>query len=407
MDDLSENFLHSLEPLSSLSQTSLSRIAQGARREQLPPKVKLSASEETTSLVFVVAGTLTVVSEADSIESIRSGTPRALKPVFRGTGKEIFAFATTPTEILLLDKIFLENVQNEDSLAGYEVQDVEVNAFESEIFQKVYEACQTGQLVLPSMPEVALQLRKVAQDPNVKVSDLSRIIQGDPIVAGRIVQAANSPLYRGQRPIAAVKDAVVRLGLETSRNLAMSLAMKNTFQAKSAALRERMYTLWEHSVQVSSLCYVLARAHPPLDPERALLAGLVHDIGETPILTYPNFTIEQVGSTVFTTTLQKLRPIAGMLVLNAWGFDPSIACVAEGAEDWLRDASTEADYCDLVVAAQLCLDADKLLPQLTTPANRIPALRKLGLASEDHQKTIELMRSAQDGTAAVSELLRH
>jgi HD-like signal output (HDOD) protein len=406
IDSVSETLLHSLEPLGALTHGSLTRVAEAARCERLPPRVKLSASEGNSSLVYVVKGTLTVVSEASSTESIRAGTPRSLKPVFQGTNKELFAFSTSLADILLLDKTVLEKLQTEENLTGYNVQDVEVNSLESDIFQKVYDACQTGQLTLPSMPEVALQLRNAAQDPNVKVSDLSRIIQADPIVAGRIVHAANSPLYRGQRPISGVKDAIVRLGLETSRNLALSLAVKNTFQAKSPFLRERMYTLWEHSVQVSSLCYVLARAHSPLDPERALLAGLVHDIGEVPILTYPYFAMEQVGSSALEETLQKLRAVAGVLVLTAWGFDPSIVSVAEAAEDWLRDPSAEADYCDLVVAAQLCMNADTLLPQLSVSAREIAALRKLGLSGEDQHETTQLMDAARKGTAVVTQILQ-
>jgi HD-like signal output (HDOD) protein len=406
-DFVSETFLQSLEPLGTLTQASLMRVVEGARCEELPSRVKLTAAEKTSSLVYVVRGTLRVVSQANSIEAIQAGTPRALKPIFQGIDTELFAFATTPIEILLLDKTVLEKVQNQENLAGYNVEDVEVNALESEIFQRVYDACQTGQLALPSMPEVALQLKNTAQDPNVKVSDLSRIIQADPIVAGRIVQAANSPLYRGQRPIGGVKDAVIRLGLETSRNLAITLAVRNTFQVKSPFLRERMYALWEHSVRVSSLCYMLARAYPTLDAERALLAGLVHDIGEVPILAHPDFAVEQVTSTALSETLRKLKPVAGVLVLSSWGFDPGIVSVAETAEDWLRDPSTEADYCDLVVAAQLCINADTLLPQLSVSPKNVAALRKLGLAGEDQQETAHLIDAVRQETAAVAEILQH
>nr|MBS0020613.1 HDOD domain-containing protein [Gammaproteobacteria bacterium] len=406
IDSVSEMLLQSLEPLDALTHASLTRVAEEVRCERLPPRVKLNASKGTSSLVYVINGSLTVVSEASPPEPIRAGTPRSLKPVFQGTSTELFAFSTVPVDILLLDKAVLEKLQTEENLTGYDVQDVEVNSLESEIFQKVYDACQTGQLTLPSMPEVALQLRNAAQDPNIKVSELSRIIQADPIVAGRIVHAANSPLYRGQRPISGVKDAIVRLGLETSRNLAISLAVKNTFQAKSSFLRARMYALWEHSVQVSSLCYVLARAHPPLDPERALLAGLVHDIGEVPILTYPDFAAEQVASSTLGEALEKLRAVAGVLVLTAWGFDPSIVAVAEAAEDWLRDPSAEADYCDLVVAAQLCVNADTLLHQLSVPPREIAALRKFGLSGEDQHETTQLMDAARNGTAMVTQILQ-
>lgn len=406
IESAAHKLLSSLEPLNALSPASLIQIAEKVRWQKVAAKVKISAGKETTSLMYLVQGTLAVVSGSTIVESMRAGTPRALKPIFQRTEPELFALSTSSIELLLLDKAILERLQNQETLSAYDVHDMEVNPLESELLQTVYDACQTGQLELPTLPEVALRLRRTAKDPNVEATDLSKIIQSDPIIAARVVQAANSPLYRGQNPIHGVKDAVIRLGLDTSRNLAISLAVKNTFRAKSPLLRQRMHALWEHSMEVSSLCYVMAQAQPRLNPERALLAGLVHDIGEVPILAHPDLTPELISVDAFTQALHKLRAMAGVLVLTTWQFEPDIVSVAEAAENWLRDPAPQPDYCDLVVAAQLCINADTLLPTLSLPPQDIPALKKLGLSGENQEEMMQLIGAARNDAATVSHILQ-
>ena len=97
---------------------------------------------------------------------------------------------------------------------------------------------------------------------------------------------ANSALYRGQAQIETLQQAVVRLGLETTRKQVMTYAVKELFQSKTAAMKAHMQRLWKHSQHVACLCRLLANHLKGFDLEQAQLAGLIHDLGEVAILQY-------------------------------------------------------------------------------------------------------------------------
>ena len=97
---------------------------------------------------------------------------------------------------------------------------------------------------------------------------------------------ANSALYRGQAQIETLQQAVVRLGLETTRKQVMTYAVKELFQSKTAAMKAHMQKLWKHSQHVACLCRLLANHLKGFDLEQAQLAGLIHDLGEVAILQY-------------------------------------------------------------------------------------------------------------------------
>ena len=230
--------------------------------------------------------------------------------------------------------------QHSEQLKGYDVVDVQVTDIQNELFQQVFQAYNHGKLDLPTMPEVAVKIIKVADDPNANLAELAKIVQLDPTVAGSIMQAANSPLYLGSRPIDNIKNAVVRLGLKTTRNLATSIALRDTFKVKSMKVKQRMQELWEHSVNISTLSYIIARNHRGFDPERALMAGLLHDVGAIPILNHIDKQKLELSNDELEDAIIKLRAIVGTLVIDNWGMDAELATVVEEAELWNRDPSS-------------------------------------------------------------------
>ena len=80
--------------------------------------------------------------------------------------------------------------------------------------QDIITAIKTDQLVLPTLPEVALKVREVADDPNSDIEKLANVIGGDAALSARIIRVANSPLLRASR---AIED--LKTGNETSPNL--------------------------------------------------------------------------------------------------------------------------------------------------------------------------------------------
>lgn len=295
--------------------------------------------------------------------------------------------------------------QHSEQLKGYDVVDVQVTDIQNELFQQVFQAYNHGKLDLPTMPEVAVKIIKVADDPNANLAELAKIVQLDPTVAGSIMQAANSPLYLGSRPIDNIKNAVVRLGLKTTRNLATSIALRDTFKVKSMKVKQRMQELWEHSVNISTLSYIIARNHRGFDPERALMAGLLHDVGAIPILNHIDKQKLELSNDELEDAIIKLRAIVGTLVIDNWGMDAELVTVVEEAELWNRDSTPTADYCDIVVVAQL-YEAQQSSKATSLPLlEEIPAYRKLTLGQMDEEKQLQIIEDAQEEIASIKQIL--
>lgn len=134
---------------------------------------------------------------------------------------------------------------------------------------------------LPVFPSIALQAMQIASDPMAAGQKLEETINSDPVLAGEILRAANSPVYSPASPIATIRQAVLLIGFgEACRVIAASL-FRPMFQA--AALRP----LWNHSLEVARLAESCARLSRRCDPEEAFLAGLMHDVGRLAMLKTP------------------------------------------------------------------------------------------------------------------------
>lgn len=403
---LNTDSLANLIPVKELSEANRSTLVEKSELIELAPGSRISASREQAWLVYLVAGKLSLASMSSANGSLEEGAPRARLPVFADRANNDFAVAEAPSTLLRLDKALFSELLNNEHLSGYQVvADVEVNEAESVLFQKIYEAYQNKTLQLPPMPEVAMRIRKMANDPEVGVPELAKTIQMDAAVAGSIMHAANSPLFCGAAPVGNIRDGVVRLGLKTTQSVATSIAMRATFNVKSAAIKQHMQTLWQHSVNVSAISYVIARKYKQLDPDRALLAGLLHDIGVIPILHFLESSHIEASAQEISAAISKLRAMIGVLVLNAWDFDTDMLNVVEHAEDWMRDPGPQADYCDIVLVAQLYNAQDT--PEATglPPLQDVPAVKKLNLGTFDEEGHLAVLTEAETEIAEVKKLL--
>lgn len=217
-------------------------------------------------------------------------------------------------------------------------------------FTKAYQA---KQLQLPSLPNVAFKL-KTAMQQDISIREAVAIIQIDPVIVAKLIQVANSPLYAPVKPINNCQDAVTRLGLTATRNLVMGISLKQLFQCKDKQIMARMQSVWKQSLYVSSLCFVLAEEMRGINPEEALLAGLINDIGIIPLLyfaeqhptEFPDF--EQIISII-----PYLRGPVGRLVLQSLGFSDELITIPEAAENWLYDSGEQIHLIDVVIIAKL------------------------------------------------------
>ncbi len=219
--------------------------------------------------------------------------------------------------------------------------------------QQIREDIAANRIQLPTLPEVALRVREAVESENSNAAEVAAVVTQDPALTARLLQVANSPLYRGRSPIDDVQMAITRMGLRLVKNLVLSLAMKQMFQATSDALDKAFRQVWNDSVEVAAIARVLAQGLRGLEPEQAMLGGLIHNIGALPVLTRLDC---ELGFDVQGETVQRLlaeiAPALGREMLEQWEFAPELSEIPTACLELERERP-EADYADLVLVARL------------------------------------------------------
>lgn len=252
---------------------------------------------------------------------------------------------------------------------------------EQEIFyNEILADLANGTLVLPTLPEVALKVRDVVDDPDATSAKLAEIIVTDPALSTRLLKVANSALYRGRYPADSIQMAVSRLGLAMVRNLVTSLVMEQMFQATSNRLEKRLHDLWEHSTEVAAISQVIASKQAGIKADEAMLAGLIHDIGVLPILmkAEDSPTILQ-DSAQLDNLIESLHPRIGEAILRSWKFPESLIAVAAEHKNYNRDTGNAPDLVDIIQVAniQSYINTDKALSE--QQLKNIKAFAKLNI----------------------------
>jgi len=263
----------------------------------------------------------------------------------------------------------------------------------------------SGKLELPTLPEIALKVRQMVDDPMIPADKLAKLISTDAALSARLIQVANSVFFRGLNSVENVRTAVVRLGGVCVRNVVASLVMNQIYQAnKMGAIKKDLLHLWVHGTRVAAISHVLARRYTKLNPDEAMLAGLIHDIGTLPILNkavkFPEIVENRAA---LYRVIEKLHQEIGKLIMEEWGFPEALIRAAAEHENLDRDVGGEPDYVDVVMIANLHSYTGQTRSKFSNVDwNTIPAFKKLGLTPE---QSIQAMAEAQAEIAEVQQLI--
>lgn len=249
---------------------------------------------------------------------------------------------------------------------------------------------EANRLILPTLPDIALKVRDSVSKGDASAQELAEMITTDPALSARLIQVANSPLYRGANEIKNIQMAVTRLGNSTIRTLITSLVMQQMFKPTTALLEHYFRNIWEQGVNVSAISRALATFVPRLNPDEAMLAGLIHQIGKLPILTLVEKIPEFKDSpSRLEKLLEKAHPHVGKLIMDTWNFPEELKLVASEYVNFQRDHDGPADYVDLVQVAFLQSIAGTDHPACRVDWATVPAFAKLGLQADAEILEIE------------------
>ncbi|MGE8189483.1 HDOD domain-containing protein [Pseudomonas sp. NPDC086278] len=245
--------------------------------------------------------------------------------------------------------------------------------------QDLVEAIDNDDLVLPTLPEVAMQIRKAAEDPEVSVSTLSKVIGRDTALSARLIKVVNSPLLRATQEVTDLHTAITRLGVNYSSNLAIGLVMEQIFHARSDVVGQKMRDVWRKSLEIAGVSYALCRSYSQLKPDQAALGGLVHQIGVLPILTYAEDHNELLSDPIsLNHVIDRIHPLLGDKLLRVWDFPEKLVKVPGQYLDFKRQ-SDRIDYVDLVQVASLYCHQGTDHPLGRIDLLSVPSFQKLGI----------------------------
>lgn len=255
--------------------------------------------------------------------------------------------------------------------------------------QQVKQAVATEQLLLPSLPDVALKIREECQKDEASLQAIADVLSQDPALSVRMLQLANSSLYRTRQSADNIQAAIARLGLKLVRDLVLGLAMKQIYQASTDVLEERFRELWLASVKTAAIARMLALDIRQLNPEQAMLAGLTHNIGALPLLVLAEQDDELFeNAEALLQVIHRAQGSVGSYIFSAWHFPDFMIDVARECYHFERRHPGPADYVDVV---QVALVQGSIYTGLECPDDwsSIAAFAKLGIDTDAHMLEIE------------------
>jgi len=392
-----------LKPLNALDKNDQEYLYSQSEMQQLNPRTLITAEHE--SLIYLLEGEVSVLSGGFVTEKFNHLDQRALSPLFNASLDQDSAVFTSHGTIVLVDKNLFEGLYSQAQAASLKHVEAGLTRSENELFDSLLNAFMQKKLDLPVLPEAALKVRQVINSPEVGSNEIVEIIQSDPVLSARLVRVANSSLYGTWREIKTVRDAVRRLGIETTKNLSFSLSVKQLFSANTSLIKKAIQKIHNESTTVAAIAYVITLNQAKhLDPEQALLSGLIQNLGVIPILKYIDAHPSMMQSAqMLGKSIEHLKLPVSTLMFKEWNFDPEFIEIVENASNWQRDTGEQSDYCDIVIAARLLyLDSIGELP--VERLSKVPVISKLRLTEHDADGQY-FMDRAEQKIAEMNKLL--
>lgn len=175
-----------------------------------------------------------------------------------------------------------------------------------EALQRLSAELESGDIVFPTSIDVSLRIRQALENPDINLNEVARLVGAEPVLSAKALRLANSVAYnRSGNEITDVRTAVNRVGTEPIRMLTMSLIVRQMVDARAdERLRVMTHDLWQHTIHVSALSYVIARRLSRLNADAAMFAGVVHEIGQFYLL---------ARASAFPALLQREEELSGLM----------------------------------------------------------------------------------------------
>ena len=138
---------------------------------------------------------------------------------------------------------------------------------------------------MPSLSVTVTKVLEVCDKPNTSPNDLNQIISLDPVLTGQVLKLINSAYYSLPNRVTSLTRAIIMLGLNTVKNLALSTAVLGSVGQEESFQHLPIDLFWTHSLGTGVAAKTLA-VHlgvSKLELEEYFVGGLLHDLGKIPL----------------------------------------------------------------------------------------------------------------------------
>ncbi len=245
------------------------------------------------------------------------------------------------------------------SQPGYGRGSVELDASdvppdESELPAKLLSAFHSPNYRPPSLPDVAIKLLELSRRNDVALSDVTRLIERDAFLVGKVIQVANSPMYGRKSEARSLHEAVTGLGLSNVRDVVWEASTYGKV-IKGKAYVQLLGEIGEHSRRVGHFARIVCRA-TAVDAEYAFLCGLLHEVGASALLAVAgeNRELSQRGSpTEYLDAVVSAHGEAAAAIARFWELPAEIAFVLRNHHYVRMQGHSHPMTCALILAEGL------------------------------------------------------
>jgi HD-like signal output (HDOD) protein len=252
------------------------------------------------------------------------------------------------------------------------------------VIQRLSVEIAAGDVRLPSLPGIAARVQQVLEDARAPRTRVAQVIGADAALAARILRLANSAfLNPSGQPITDLQQALIRLGRQLVRCTAVSFSLQQMeFGTGHAEIQPLIRQLWRQGTLVASIAYALARETRAANPDEALMAGLMHNIGHLYITVNASRRAHCGGeSKAWVRVVEEWHPRIASSILEHWKFPAAIIAAVAGQNAPDRETRGDDALTDLLIAAkalQSCVSHRELLDDTVTAG---APFQRLGLGT--------------------------
>ena len=256
-------------------------------------------------------------------------------------------------------------------------------------------AIRAGALELPQLPSSSSRAIALAQDPKVGLEDIVDVLASDPSLSSFLLRTANSSAIGGRHEVGTLRDAITRVGLRRLRTIVLAASMRSMIKGPDVVM-DHAAEIWRQANSVAVIAQSLA-GQLGIDSERAMLVGLLHDVGKIPILARLGAHYgSELKPLMVGTAYHLFHEEAGATMARAWSLSSEITSVAACHHSFAKNEA----HGNMAALVSLAGKVDFMLQQEgDVEVDLLPELQFLGIEPDRAETLIEHGRTATKAAA--------